>query len=322
MSLHVIIGAGPVGSAAAALLASRGERVRLLSRSGTGLEPAGTAGGVVEAIAADASDTARLASLASGAAVLYNCASPPYHRWPQEWPPLAASVLAAAMSTGAVLVTMSNLYGYGPPAHPMTEHDPLDATGPKGKTRAAVWEQALAAHSAGRVRATEARAADFFGPGVRAQSPVGERSIPRLLSGRPVTVLGAADAPHSWSYLPDIAAALVTLGGDERAWGRPWHVPTNPPMTQRELFGALARVAGVPAPRLRVVPGWQIRLLGTFMPLLRELGEVAYQFTSPFVMDSSAFQATFGAAPTPMDQALSATIAWWRGTDRASAGKE
>jgi len=317
MSLHVVIGAGPVGSATALLLASRGERVRLLSRAGARPDP-----GTVEAVAADATDTERLTELAAGAAVLYNCASPPYDRWPREWPPLAASVLAAAERTGAVLVTMSNLYGYGPVSHPITEQDPLNATGPKGKTRAAVWVQARAAHQAGRVRATEARASDFFGPGVGAQSPVGQRSIPRLLAGRAIIAPGDPDVPHSWTYVPDIAAALVTLGSNERAWGHAWHVPANPPMTERELFAALARLAGAPAPRLRSVPGWQIRLLGVVIPFMREFGEVAYQFTKPFVMDSGAFQAAFGTEPTPMDKALSATIAWWRGPAAPPASRE
>jgi len=36
MSLHVIVGAGPVGSATATLLATRGETVRLVTRSGSG----------------------------------------------------------------------------------------------------------------------------------------------------------------------------------------------------------------------------------------------------------------------------------------------
>jgi nucleoside-diphosphate-sugar epimerase len=137
MSLHVIIGADPVGSATAVLLARQSERVRVITRSGTGPAADG-----IENIAADAADTDRLAALAKEAAALYNCASPPYHRWPQEWPPLASSLLAAAERTGAVLVTMSNLYGYGPVSHPMSEHDPPAATGTKGKTRAAVWAQA------------------------------------------------------------------------------------------------------------------------------------------------------------------------------------
>jgi nucleoside-diphosphate-sugar epimerase len=319
MSLHVIIGAGPVGSATAALLADRGERVRLLSRSGTGLGSGAVA--AVEVVAADATDAGRLAELATGSSVLYNCASPPYNRWPQDWPPLAAAALTAAGQAGAVLVTMSNLYGYGPVSHPMTEKDPLKATGRKGRTRAAVWEQALAAHRDGRVRVAEARASDFFGPGVRAQSPVGERSLPRLLAGRPVSVLGDPDAPHSWTYVPDIAVALVTLGGDERAWGRAWHVPGNPPMTQREIFAAIARLGGAPAPRLRRIRSWQLRALGIVVPVLGEFAEVGYQFDRPFVIDSSAFETTFGTRPTPIEQAISVTIEWWReqATDVAAA---
>jgi len=119
-----------VGTATALRLAGQGQTVRLVSRAGTGPAAAG-----VELITADATDTAQLAALAEGAAVLYSCASPPYHRWPQ----LATSMLSAAERTGAVLVSMSNLYGYGPVAHPMIEGDPLAAAGPKGKTRAAVW---------------------------------------------------------------------------------------------------------------------------------------------------------------------------------------
>jgi nucleoside-diphosphate-sugar epimerase len=150
MTMHVIVGAGPVGSATAMRLAGQGGQVRIITRSGAGPAASG-----VERIAADATDADRLAALAEGATVLYNCACPPYHRWPQDWPPLAAAVLAAAQRTGAVLVTMSNLYGYGPVGRPMTEDDPLAATGPEGKTRAQVWAQALAAHRAGWARVTE-----------------------------------------------------------------------------------------------------------------------------------------------------------------------
>jgi nucleoside-diphosphate-sugar epimerase len=317
MSLHVIIGAGPVGSATALCLAAEGHQVRVITRSGTGPDADG-----IEKVAADAADPGRLSRLTAGAAVLYNCASPPYHRWPQDWPPLAASVLAAAEHAGAVLVTMSNLYRYGPVAHPITERDPLAAAGPKGQVRAAMWTQTLAAHQAGRVRAAEARSSDFFGPGVRGQSPIGERSIPRLLAGRPIAVLGDPGAPHSWTYLPDIAAALATLGADERAWGRAWHVPTSAPMSQREIYTALARLAGAPEPRLRLVRSWLIRAGGLAVPYLREFSEVAYQFNGPFVVDSSAFTSTFGAQPTRAEQALAATLTWWGHQVKVAARKE
>jgi len=150
--LALVVGAGVIGSRVAGMLAERGDRVTLVSRRGAGpAEP-----GAVTRVAADAADAGAMARLAEGVAVIYNCVNPPYHRWPADWPPIAASVLGAAERSGAVLVTLSNLYGYGPggpggyaEAHPMTEATPLAATGPKGRIRARVWQDALAAHRAG-----------------------------------------------------------------------------------------------------------------------------------------------------------------------------
>ena len=303
--MHVIVGAGPIGSAVATRLAAPGTQVRLVTRSGKGPDVA-----YIERVAADATDTGRLVEVARGARVIYNCANPSYHRWVTDWPPLAASLLQTAEKTGAVLVTMSNLYGYGPVDHPMTESEPERPGGPKGKVRAAMWAEALAAHREGRVRATEARASDYFGPGVAGQSHVG-RAIPRILRGRPVRVLGSPEVLHSWTYIPDIATILVRLGTEERAWGRVWHVPTNAPLSQRELLTQVARIVGKGIPTVRSYASWQLRLAGLFSPMVRELGEVRYQFDHPFVMDSSAAQATFGMQPTPMDQALRATMESW-----------
>ena len=156
--MHVIFGAGPVGSGTARRLAAAGRQVRVVTRSGSGPEG-------VERVAADAADPDAVAKVTAGADVVYNCVNPPsYDTWVKDWPPVAANLLAAAEDTGAVLVTMSNLYGYGPVDHPMREDDPLASTETKGRIRATMWADALAAHRAGRVRATEVRASDFFGP--------------------------------------------------------------------------------------------------------------------------------------------------------------
>ena len=37
---------------------------------------------------------------------------------------------------------------------------------------------------------------------------------------------------------------------------------------------------------------------------MRELAEMSYQFDEPFVLDTSKYQATFGAADTPLAAAL------------------
>ena len=297
MGLHVIVGAGPVGSAAARELVGLGHTVRIVTRRGQGPDHPG-----VERVAADASDAARLTELARGADALYNCANPPYHRWPEMWPPLGAAFLTAAERTGAVLVTMSNLYGYGPVDGPMTEDLPLAAKNPKLLIRARMWLDALAAHDAGRVRATEARASDFIGAGT--DSMFTTIVAPKVLAGRPALVPANLDVPHTSSYSGDAGRTLAVLGTDERAWGRPWHVPSPEPTTVRRLGTRLAELAGGPPARLRRMPAAVLRLGAFFSTDAREFWKVRYQFARPFVLDSSAAQKTFGLEPTPIDDAL------------------
>jgi nucleoside-diphosphate-sugar epimerase len=305
----LVVGAGVIGSRVAGMLAERGDRVSVVSRHGSGpAEPR-----AVTRVAADAADAGAMARLAEGASVIYNCVNPPYHRWPADWPPIAASVLGAAERSGAVLVTLSNLYGYGPrdpggydEAHPMTEATPLAATGPKGRIRARVWQDALAAHEAGRVRVAEVRAADFVGPG--AQSALGERIVRRVRQGKSVSVLGRAGRPHTWSFTDDVARMLVTAGTEPGAWGRAWHVPSNEPRSQRQVIDDFAQAAGVGQVRVSEIPSVVLRGLGLAWPLMRELRETEYQFRDDFVMDSTAAQAGFGLKPAPWEQIVSATI--------------
>ncbi|MDO3701186.1 NAD-dependent epimerase/dehydratase family protein [Micromonospora sp. C28SCA-DRY-2] len=301
MALHVIVGAGPVGSATARLLADRGERVRLVTRRGGGPEHPG-----VERVAADATDAERLAELTTGAVALYNCANPAYHRWTTDWPPLAGALLTAAERGGAVLATVGNHYGYGPVDAPMTESTPLRPNSVKGQVRVRMWTDALAAHRAGRVRVTEVRGSDYLGAG--AQSLVTMLVLPRVAAGRRALVPADLDAPHSWTYVGDVARTLVAVAGDERGWGRPWHVPSPPAVSIRELATRAATLAGAPAPRLTRMPGPVLWLGGLFDPTAKEMREVAYQFERPFLLDSTATTATFGIDPTPLDEALAATL--------------
>jgi nucleoside-diphosphate-sugar epimerase len=297
MSLHVVVGAGPVGAATARQLVSAGHRVRMITRSGTGPEHPD-----IERVAADATDADRLADLARGAQALYNCANPPYHRWSQQWPPLAAAFLTAAQRSGAVLVAMSNLYGYGAVDGPMTEDLPLAPTSVKGEIRARMWRDMLAAHEAGRVRVAEARASDFVGDG--GDSIFTSMIAPRVRAGRPALAPANLDVPHTSTYPGDAGRLLAVLGTDERAWGRPWHVPSPAATTIRHMAMRLAELAGAPAARVSRMPAAMLWFGGLFSPNARAFREMRYQFERPFVLDSSAAQQTFGLAPTPLDDAL------------------
>jgi len=295
--MHVIVGGGPVGSATATLLAERGETVRVVTRSGRGpVHPA------IERVATDAADADRLIELTAGATVLYNCANPAYHRWLTDWPPLASALLTAAEHSGAVLATASNLYGYGPVEGPITADTPLAATHPKLRIRADMWREALARHQAGRIRTTEVRGSDYL----EANSILTFGLAKPLLAGRRAYLPAALDAPHSWTSITDVARTLVTVAGDERGPGRAWPVPSNPPMTVRELAARFAKVMGAPAPKVSRVPYAMLWAVGLFSPLARELRTTYYQFAHPFVLDSSVTERTFGLTPSDLDTALGA----------------
>jgi hypothetical protein len=230
--------------------------------------------------------------------------NPTYSRWETDWPPVAAALLHAAETSGAVLATVGNLYGYGRVRGPMTEDTPPAATGHKGKVRNAMWRDALAAHEAGRIRTFEVRGSDYLG----GNSLLSYLVTPALRKGRRAFVPADLDAPHTWTCTEDVAALLVAGVYDERAWGRVWHVPSTAPLTLRELTAIAAGQLGV-RPKLTSMPYAVLWAAGLFDPMAKELRETQHQFRHPFVLDSSAAQETFGLEPTPIEEAVRIDLA-------------
>lgn len=297
---HIVIGAGPVGSATAQLLASQGHSVALASRSGSGPELPG-----VDRVALDATDVEAFSALAVDAVAVYNCVNPPsYDVWESYWPPLAAAFLSVAERVGAVLVTASCLYPYGPVDGPMVEGMPDAAAGTKGRLRAQMWADALAAHEAGRLRAVEVRGSDYVGPGVSvAHIPT---VAPAALKGKRVRVFGSADLLHSLTDVRDMARTLVRVAGDASTHGRVWHAPSTT-LTQREAVRDVCRAAGREEVPVGTWPRAMTSLGGIAVPFLRELRETLYQFQRPYVLDCSAAERELGLVPTPWEETCRAT---------------
>ena len=309
--LHVVFGAGQVGRALSVHLAGLGFGVRVVSRS---RPPALVEG--VDWQAADASDPEAAADAARGAAVIYQCLNAPYTNWPRGFPPLQRGVLNAAERNDALLVSLENIYGYGPTGgKPMTEGLPLAATTTKGRTRAGMTQELQAAAAAGRVRIAIGRASDFFGAGVT-ETTLGERVFGNAVAGKRADFLGNPDLLHTYSYVPDIAAALATLGTDERAAGGVWHLPGPETVTTRQLLDLVAGELGHPV-GVRSVPKLALRALGLVNPLMRGLVEMSYEFEADFVLETSKYQSTFGTAGTPLHTAIAETVAWYRGAANA-----
>lgn len=294
---HLILGAGQVGAGLAALLLSQGLRVLILRRSDRPV-PAG-----VELMVGDVRDPAVAARAGEGVAVVYHCMNPSEYSgaaWEEQLPAMGEGAIAAARASGAKLVCLDNLYGYGPTEGPRTEQSPAAATGRKARVRVR-WEERLRREPG--LRFVLARAGDFFGPGC------GEQSLfapARLGAWTGPLLLADPSAPHAFSYVPDVVAGLAALGRDEGSEDIV-HLPvhTLPP---RELVARIAQVRGA-SPRFIRLPGWLCRALAPVVPLLSELGETWYQWDRPFLVDDSRFRARFPGVGVSLDEAVRATSA-------------
>jgi nucleoside-diphosphate-sugar epimerase len=297
---HVVLGAGPVGRAVIAALQTRGIEPAVVTRSGTSVD------GAVSR-PADFTDPASAAAAVAGADIVFQCAAPPYHRWPKQFPGLQARAVDAAAAAGALLVVADNLYGYGPTNGLITEDLPLAATTRKGMVRAQLARDLLAAHESGRVRMVAGRASDFFGPGVEG-SVVGARFFRAVKAGKAAEITGDPELLHTYTYVKDFGEALVRLSETPSTWGRAWHVPNSPTVSTRAFAERAAAIAGT-TPRLRRLGPWKLRMIGVLVPAVREMVEMQYEFEQDWLVDHSAYAVLFGDHATPLADALAATLA-------------
>ena len=305
MSVHVVIGSGPLGKETARRLVAVGEFVRLVSR-----HPSSEIDGV-EPWAADATRPESLRPAFEGAALVYNCACALYHRWTQDLPPVWRGVLEATRRAGARLVIGTNLYAFGAPTAPFTEESPNNPCSSKGRVRAMLETEALEAHRRGELKVAIVRGSDFYGPGVT-NSSLGDRFFAPALTGKPATLIGLLDVPHSYTYLPDFADTMVAVGTRHDTWGRNWIVPSAPPVTGQELEMALRKALGeARGATVRSMGLGMLRFGGLFVPAARAMVEMYYEFDRPFTVDSSHSERTLGLAPTPLDRGFAETIQWF-----------
>ena len=303
MPQHLIVGAGWIGGELARQLVARGDGVTVATRSGTAV--AGTIARVL-----DASDPVAFCLAAERMQTIFLCTNPPYPDWARRWPPVFAAAIAAAFVSGANLVVMGNLYPYGSPTGPMTEHSPQTTTESKGLIRRDGWQRVLDAHDRGEIRAVEVRASDYFGAGVSGTAHLGQGFFGAVLASKTARGVGRPELVHSWSYIPDIAATMIAAAGYTGQWGRLWHVPSGA-HSRTDIAGELnahydshGTVAGY--------PGWMLRSLGAVSPLMREVYKSSYQFQVPYVIDSAETERELGVAATAWNEALLTTAESYR----------
>jgi nucleoside-diphosphate-sugar epimerase len=303
--MHTILGAnGVIGQELSRALPAYTNRIRQVSRSPRKVNPTD------EIFAADLLDTAATERAVAGSDVAYLVAGLKYETrvWQEQWPRVMRNVIDACKRHRARLVFFDNVYAYGRVEGVMTEDTPFNPSSRKGEVRARIATMLLDEMRGGEVEAMIVRGADFYGPGA-VLSLTHATVFERLKAGKTPQWAGNPKAVHTFTYTPDAGRAVAVLGQEAAAYGQTWHAPTSGEPITGEAFVRLAcEIAGRPY-KLQVAPRWLLRLMGLFMPVLRENDEMMYQFEHDYRFDSSKVERAYSLHPTLYREGIEATLA-------------
>lgn len=288
-------------------LLKRGEAVRLVSRS------AKPYSGVTDVVAADLLNAQAVSEAVKGSEIVYLTAGLKYETavWQRDWHILMQNAIDACKRHNAKLIFFDNVYSYGKVDGIMTESTPYNPSSKKGEIRAKIATQLMEEAKAGNLEAIIARAADFYGPATPL-SILTAMIFENLAKGKTAQYLIRDDVRHSFTYTPDMGKALADLSSDPSVWNQIWHLPTaNPALTGREIIELAAAELGA-KPKTMILGKTMNRILGIFIPVLREMQEMLYQYEVDYHFDSTKFEKHFGWKPTPYTEGIKQTADFYR----------
>jgi nucleoside-diphosphate-sugar epimerase len=304
---HILLGAnGTIGTALIPILQKNGESMRLVSR-----QPMQVPG--AETFVADVLNRDKLFEAVRGADIVYLLIGIQYDAkiWERDWPVIMRNVIDACKATGAKLVFFDNAYMYGRVHGYISESTPYKPVSRKGRVRAAIATMLQDEMKAGTIKALIARAVDFYGPAVTDKSAAGTLVFSNMKKKKKAQWFINAELPRSYNYVPDAAEALYKLAMTESAYGQVWHLPAvKPPLTGKEFIEIAATYMGA-SNKYRVLPKFGLKILGLFVPILREMYEMHYQDEFPFLFDSSKIEHEFRMEPTAYEEAIRKTAEWY-----------
>jgi nucleoside-diphosphate-sugar epimerase len=305
MELYTILGAGGViANDLTQELLENGKKVRLVSRQPTPIP------GVMDTMAADITDPLQTRRAISGSSMVFLVAGLPYNHklWEMAWPKIIQNVIHACSEAGIPFIFFDNVYMYGLVDGPMTENTPNNPCSKKGEVRALIAGKVMDRVKEGRLKATIARAADFYGPGAAKTGMLNILVINNLLKGKTANWPGSDQVTHSYTYTPDAAKGLYLLSQDKSTFNQVWHLPTtNPAPNGKEYIEMIAQMLHV-KPKYTKLSGFMVKLAGLFDVQVGEVHEMMYQNKYPYIFDSTKFEKHFNFKPTSYEDGLRSTL--------------
>lgn len=304
--MQTILGAGgAIGVELAKILPQYTKDIRLVSRNPKKVNATD------ELVAADLLKLEDVIKAVKGSDVVYVTVGFPYSAkvWAEAWPTFIGHVIKACEEFKAKLVFFDNIYMYDPAyLDGMTEETPSNPVSKKGAIRAQIADQIMTEVEAGRLKALIARSADFYGPGIDKTSMLNETVFKPFHTGKKANWMSSVNFKHSFTYTPDAAKATAILGNTDGAYGQVWHLPTAAnPYTGKEWIEAIAKEMGV-APKYQVASKFLVKIIGLFVPVMKEMPEMMYQYDRDYVFDSTKFEEHFDFTPTPYLDGIKAVV--------------
>lgn len=303
--MQTILGAnGTIGLVLAKELLNYTDKIRLVSRNPRKVNISD------ELFPADLAEPGFVDKAVAGSEVVYLVVGFDYKLsvWEEKWPTLMRATIDACIKHKARLVFFDNVYLYDINAiNHMTESSEINPPSRKGAVRKKIAQMLMDEVKTGKLMALIARSADFYGPG-NEKSFVIEMVYKNLKKGKRANWFIDADYKHSFTYTPDAAKATALLGNTSDAYNQVWHLPTDKnTLTGREFINLFSKEMNASA-KVTVMPMWLIRVLGLFIPIMKEMPEMMYQYDRDYFFDSGKFEKRFNFKTTNYHEGVKQTL--------------
>lgn len=308
MAKTVLLGAtGTIGASITAELRKRGDTYRVVGRDRASLERTFGSDSMAEIVAWDPGDAASTRAALRGAGAIVYLIGVPYNHF-ELHPVVMRQTLDAAIAEDVPeMLLVGTVYPYGRAQQtPAREDHPREPHTFKGKMRKQQEDLLLEADAAGEIRGTVLRLPDFYGP--RVKNSFLDSVFTAAATGGTANLIAPIDRPHQFVYVPDVGAVVLDLLRHPEAHGRWWHLAGEGTASIQQIVAMVGDLAGKPV-KTRVLGLGMLRVIGLFQPILREMVEMNYLLTDPFIMDDSALSSLLGGLQkTPLRQGLEQSL--------------
>ena len=303
--MQTILGAnGVIGNELSKLLPQYTTEIRQVSRNPKKVNASD------ETVHADLLNYQQTEKAVSGSDVVYLLAGLKYDTktWQDQWPKVMRNSIDSCKKHNSKLVFFDNVYAYGQTNGPMTEETPYNPISKKGEVRARIATMLLDEIKQGNIQGMIVRSADFYGPGALL-SLTHSTVTSRLKAGKSPQWIGDPRTVHSFTYTPDAGKTVAVLGNSAVAFNQTWHALTSKKIITGEDYVRIACEAiGKPYKGITSMPKFGVRILGLFVPVLREFVEMMYQFENDYIFESSKAEKFMGTTATSYEEGIAATM--------------